>query len=125
MASKIWERLTHQALPKIEHNTPAGLPKDLRFYKYDVGERFKMHKDGPWTEDGLSSRLSCLIYLNENFSGGATVFKDFVVRAKTGSALLFIHNTWHEGELVSAGTKYVLRTDVLYAAESNSPTYAI
>lgn len=34
---------------------------------------------------------------------------------RAGSALLFIHDTWHEGAAVTAGTKYVLRSDVLYA----------
>jgi 2OG-Fe(II) oxygenase superfamily len=73
-----------------------------------------MHKDGPWTENGVSSRLTFLIYLNAGFVGGATDFRDFSVSPAAGSALLFIHDTWHEGASVTEGIKYVLRSDVLY-----------
>ena len=110
----LWERLSRLELPVIDGEKPAGLPKDLRFYKYDVGQRFKMHKDGPWSEDGLTSRLTFLVYLNDGFSGGATGFRDFVVQPAVGTALLFVHDTWHEGAAVTSGTKYVLRSDVLY-----------
>lgn len=92
-----------------------GLPRSLRFYRYEPGQRFKMHKDGPWKEDGLTSEWTLLVYLNDDFEGGRTLFRDStVIVPKTGSALLFIHRTWHEGEEVLAGTKYALRSDVMY-----------
>ena len=112
--SRIWSRLSAIALPTLDGETPVGLPKDLRFYKYSNGQRFKMHKDGPWTENGASSRLTFLIYLNDGFVGGATDFRDFSISPETGNALLFIHDTWHEGASVVEGIKYVLRSDVLY-----------
>lgn len=114
---RLWNRLSLADLPLLDGNAHAvGLPADLRFYKYSTGERFKMHKDGPWKEGGLTSKLSFLVYLNDGFTGGRTDFRDFVIRPSTGMALLFVHDTWHEGERVETGTKYVLRSDVLYAA---------
>lgn len=112
---RLWQGLTAADLPDWDGQRPCGLPKDLRFYKYAVGQRFKMHKDGPWREDGRTSKLTLLVYLNDNFSGGATDFREFQVTPTTGTALLFIHDTWHEGMPVTAGVKYVLRSDVLYA----------
>lgn len=113
---KLWSRLSAAGLPLLDGNSEAvGLPADLRFYKYSPGERFKMHKDGPWKEGGLTSKMSFLVYLNAGFEGGRTDFRDFVVQPSIGMALLFIHDTWHEGERVESGTKYVLRSDVLYA----------
>lgn len=111
----LWERLAQAGLPVLEGAMAAGLPRDLRFYKYSAGQRFKMHKDGPWTEGGLSSRLTLLVYLNDSFAGGATDFRSFAVQPATGAALLFVHDTWHEGAAVTAGIKYVLRSDVMYA----------
>lgn len=108
-------RLLALNLPDIAGERAVGLPQDLRFYRYGAGQRFKMHKDGPWREDGLTSRLTFLVYLNEGFTGGETDFRDLIVTPKTGSALIFEHATWHEGAAVTGGTKYVLRSDVMYA----------
>ncbi|MBV7541468.1 2OG-Fe(II) oxygenase [Acidovorax sp. sic0104] len=110
----LWQRLGQVALPAVGTQRAQGLPKDLRFYKYSPGQRFKMHKDGPWTESGQTSQLTLLVYLNDGFTGGATDFRDFAVAPRTGAALLFLHDTWHEGTAVTEGTKYVLRSDVLY-----------
>lgn len=61
-----------------------------------------------------------MIYLNEGFEGGETNFYSdgnrfrFGVRPRTGSALLFVHNLFHEGARVVSGRKYVMRSDVMY-----------
>jgi predicted 2-oxoglutarate/Fe(II)-dependent dioxygenase YbiX len=110
----LWQRLNNQPLPSFDGQNPCGLPRELRFYKYSAGQRFKMHKDGPWMEDGLRSRLTMLVYLNEGFEGGQTQFKEFAVTPVRGEALLFVHETWHEGAAVTSGVKYVLRSDVMY-----------
>jgi len=111
---RLWHRLGSVELPELDGARAVGLPKDLRFYRYQPGQRFKMHKDGPWHELGLTSKPTFLVYLNDNFAGGATDFRDFQVEPVTGSALMFIHDTWHEGAVVTEGTKYVLRSDVLF-----------
>lgn len=114
--TRLWRRLDGILSLMPQGQGACGLPRQLRFYKYTAGQRFKMHKDGPWHEDGLTSRLTFLVYLNEGFEGGATDFRDFRVIPATGSALLFVHDTWHEGAAVASGVKYVLRSDVMYNA---------
>lgn len=111
----LWQALTMHDLPSIAGRVACGLPRDLRFYQYLPQQRFKMHKDGPWQEDGLRSELTLLVYLNEDFQGGATDFRGFKVVPKTGDAVLFVHDTWHEGAVLEAGCKYVLRSDVMYS----------
>lgn len=113
--SRLWRGLGEVALPLLDGEAAIGLPRALRFYKYGPGQRFRMHKDGPWLEDGRSSRLTLLVYLNDGFAGGDTDFRGFRVMPRTGAALLFVHDTWHEGAAVEAGSKYVLRSDVMYA----------
>jgi hypothetical protein len=112
--AQLWQRLETIKLPELDGKVARALPKDLRFYKYVVNQRFKMHKDGGWTEAGMSSKLTFMIYLNDGFVGGETDFREFKVTPKTGSALLFVHDTWHEGAAIIEGIKYVLRSDVLY-----------
>merc|ERR1712066_538473 len=99
--------------------------------------------DGSWPGSGIDnstgellqdafgdrwSQLTWVAYLNDAFEGGATRFyvrrgsqtKVVGVPARRGAALVFFHgdhplSLLHEGGLVSTGTKYIIRSDVLYA----------
>ncbi len=64
-----------------------------------------------------------MIYLNDDFSGGETSFEDsysddsydpFSVSPQQGMALIFEHSVHHKGESVTEGTKYVLRSDIMF-----------
>lgn len=114
----IWARLQSLPLPELEGQVPVGLPSTLRFYKYEPGQRFKMHRDGAWQENGLWSRLTLLVYLNSGVEGGETDFQSFKIQPQVGTLVLFKHKTWHEGTEVKSGVKYVLRSDVLYGPKS-------
>jgi len=99
----------------------AGFNERFRFYRYDVGQRLAPHADGRFKrESGEESRLTWMIYLNDGFSGGETLFylyEDVLsVRPERGMALVFVHEHVHEGAPVLDGRKYVLRTDVMYRA---------
>ena len=128
IAGLMWSRLS-SILPILDHRRPLSVDHRLRFYRYDSGQAFKRHRDGSVTNDeGHVSKLSYLIYLNSDFEGGATTFRDYVgtgesrnriehvVTPTTGSALLFRHERWHEGSEIKTGRKYVLRSDVFYEA---------
>jgi hypothetical protein len=56
--------------------------------------------------------------LNEGFDGGETEFEAQSIVPKTGHALLFEHRLRHQGAEVTAGTKYVLRSDVMFRRAS-------
>jgi predicted 2-oxoglutarate/Fe(II)-dependent dioxygenase YbiX len=110
----LWQRLALYDLPQVDGQHAVCLPEHLRFYRYDPGQRFKMHKDGPWTEHDRYSQLTMLVYLNDGFVGGQTKFKEYEYTPRTGDCLLFVHQLWHEGAAVIEGAKYVLRSDVMY-----------
>jgi prolyl 4-hydroxylase len=96
---------------------PVGANERFRCYRYTRGQRFGPHYDGAFVRDASErSLLTLMVYLNEGFEGGATTFLDhgLVVTPRTGTALLFQHFQLHEGSEVHAGTKYVLRSDVMY-----------
>ena len=113
-AEALWQKLEPCGLPQIDGLRATGLAAAFRFYRYAPGQRFKMHKDGGMSERGMASRMSFLVYLNEDFIGGETDFRSFKLVPKTGTALIFVHETWHEGCALTSGTKYVLRSDVLF-----------
>lgn len=123
LALSLWERCRPFVPAELEGGTAVGLDENFRYYRYDVGQRFKRHRDGIVQRSATErSRLTCLCYLNDGFTGGATAFyptdamdvEPFLVVPRAGTALFFLHEWWHEGRELSAGRKYVLRSDVFY-----------
>ena len=107
------------------------LNERLRFLRYTSGMYFREHCDGSYvTSDGQEvSHLTIHIYLNGAehkdgelpLTGGATTFFNhamtnwYDVKPETGSCLVFQHRGLiHSGEEVITGTKYTVRTDVMY-----------
>ena len=101
--------------PPLRGWAPTGCNERLRVYRYEPGQRFRRHRDGHHErQDGERSFLTALVYLNDGYEGGETWFRNVTVTPKRGSALLFEHHLEHAGVVVTAGRKYVLRTDVMY-----------
>jgi predicted 2-oxoglutarate/Fe(II)-dependent dioxygenase YbiX len=101
-----------------------GLFVPMRIYRYAPGQHFGLHQDQSYVKDDLCrSLLTFMVYLNEDFEGGATSFPDrsLEIVPVTGKALLFQHAILHGGGRVTRGTKLVLRSDVLYRALDVTP----
>ncbi|HEY0685311.1 MAG TPA: 2OG-Fe(II) oxygenase [Steroidobacter sp.] len=115
LASRLWSRV-QAFIPLMQNDRPAvGLNERLRFYRYTPGQRFDWHFDGSYARDnGEASQLTFMIYLNKGYKGGQTRFESVSVAGKLGMALVFEHELLHEGAEVTAGVKYVLRSDVMY-----------
>lgn len=98
-----------------ENFYPYAIHQCFRIYKYLPGQEFKKHTDGAFviSEDNLS-KYSLLIYLNDNFSGGETIFDGLKIKPSTGDALVFPHNLEHAGSVVIDGYKYVLRGNIMF-----------
>ncbi|MFK7934410.1 MAG: 2OG-Fe(II) oxygenase [Saprospiraceae bacterium] len=115
LANQFWDILKGFCRMEVENNVAVGLNEQFRFYKYESNQRFKRHIDGRFKRNEQEeSRITFMIYLNDDFVGGETKFDEVIIRPKTGTALCFIHEQKHEGCPVPKGTKYVLRTDVMY-----------
>jgi len=67
------------------------------------------------------SRLTFMVYLNDDFTGGETKFDDAFIQPKARTALLFVHEQKHESLNIETGRKYVLRSDVFYKNHSTGP----
>ena len=136
----IFERARACLPAGVDGGPLVGLNRRWRLYKYNPGDIFKVHTDGSWPGSGLDksgklvkdifgdrwSQLTFVLYLNDDFVGGATRFFSrpngectASVPAERGAALCFFHgeHPWsplHEGGKVTRGTKYIIRSDVLY-----------
>lgn len=126
-----------------------GLNARFRFYRYQEGDYFAAHTDGSWPGsrvidgelianafDDRWSQLSFLLFLSDDFEGGATRFyvdpgnparplrgieaaHSIDVRTPLGGALCFPHGVHplhclHASQPISAGVKYIIRSDVLF-----------
>lgn len=118
-AELLWEQLSKDSRI-TDHNSwkPIGLNERFKVYKYsDPNEFFAAHYDGRFLRvpEQEESFLTILIYLNEDFEGGETSFQDGDIKPQTGMAALMTQGNYlHEALPVTKGTKYVLRSDVMY-----------
>lgn len=118
LAQRLWERVRPYCPPFVKGYEAIGMNERFRFYRYDPGQVFRWHVDGAYRRpNGEMSRLTFMIYLNDDFEGGETHFEAQSVKPEKGMALLFAHGYLHEGGEVFAGRKYVLRSDIMFAAE--------
>lgn len=124
LGKHLFERLHPFLLPKIGNSELVGLNERFRFYRYQPGHRFHGHQDNSFIRDGReASYYTFMIYLNDDFKGGETTFTKHRIIPKQGMALVFLHQLFHEGSEVLSGTKYVLRTDVMYRLKDHKRTY--
>ena len=115
LAGRYWQRAKPFLPEQLGGTVAVGLNDRFRFYRYDPGQQFNWHLDGAYhAPNGDSSRLTFLIYLNDEFVGGETSFEGLDIKPETGSALVFRHQLLHKGQPVVFGRKYVLRSDVMY-----------
>jgi len=128
-----------------------GINRRWRLYRYQEGNLYRKHLDGAWPASGVRegprgkaeyvydayggstrSKLTFILYLNDDFEGGETTFvvprpseegtlESRPVRPRIGFASVFPHGECpapllHEGSSVKKGCKYLLRTDVIYVS---------
>lgn len=115
LAGQLYQRALPHLPPLQREWQLSGFNERFRFYRYHGQQFFKAHKDGNYERSETEvSFLTILIYLNDNFTGGHTDFAWESIKPRAGSALVFPHREMHQGSAVESGTKYVLRTDIMY-----------
>jgi len=150
VAQELWTRVRQfvEEEPKIRGATPfgffsegewnpIGLNPCFRFCKYTAPSNgFFAHRDSNFVRNGEErSILTCMVYLNDEYSGGTTNFLKsngpkidelieeelsrgyqtiYKLIPKTGLAVIFEHIILHEGAPVTKGVKYLMRTDVVF-----------
>ncbi|MRG95862.1 prolyl hydroxylase family protein [Polyangium spumosum] len=120
LAAKLWPRISAYVPSQLGVYRPVGLNERFRYYRYTPGQQFDWHRDGAFLRSQEEQSLLTLIfYLNDDCVGGTTDFMfvtddELRVTPQRGMALVFSHPLYHRGAPVIEGTKYVLRTDVMY-----------
>lgn len=134
-AGAIFERLNTVVPPEMQDRSGKwkidSCATNLRLYRYGEGQLFGKHYDESNSLPGnRRSFFTVLLYLNggsddEGLEGGETNFytdhraKDPIVSFPPRAGAMLVHEhgdrcLLHEGARVLAGSKYLLRTDVVY-----------
>ncbi|KAL1713491.1 hypothetical protein EV715DRAFT_277281 [Schizophyllum commune] len=140
-AERLHEVLTPHLSP-FPHPARGGVPRlprsmnsNIRMYKYTQGQYFGQHYDDSVKDSitGDKSEWTLLVYITgaeDGVQGGETIFqleegegkrrttRPLVPPLSRGMALLHRHGAnclLHEGAPVVKGTKYVLRSDLMFA----------
>eukprot|EP00933_Yihiella_yeosuensis_P039046 TRINITY_DN32983_c0_g1_i1.p1 TRINITY_DN32983_c0_g1~~TRINITY_DN32983_c0_g1_i1.p1 ORF type:complete len:236 (+),score=50.22 TRINITY_DN32983_c0_g1_i1:34-741(+) len=125
-ADALWEAGLCDALAdlRVGKRRPVGLNCNIRIYQYEPGDVFGQHIDGANQTPLGQTEYTLLIYLTGDLRGGETAFycggRELVrIKPVAGSALLHRHGKrclLHEALPVEEGIKFVLRSDVVFAA---------
>eukprot|EP00658_Telonema_sp_P-2_P052410 TRINITY_DN40605_c0_g1_i2.p1 TRINITY_DN40605_c0_g1~~TRINITY_DN40605_c0_g1_i2.p1 ORF type:complete len:127 (-),score=22.94 TRINITY_DN40605_c0_g1_i2:30-410(-) len=111
---------------EVEGRRAVRLSRHIRFYAYDPGHMFGPHYDDYNTVDGARTEFTVLVYLTgpqQGLKGGGTSFYSehgeelLTFEPEAGTALLHQHGQaclLHEARPVEAGTKWVLRSDLIF-----------
>ena len=121
IANELFYRLRHVLPMKFQGHDVTRINNYLRFLRYEHWQTFPMHTDTPYlTPDGKeASMISLTLFLNDDYGGGAVMFGDrldrqYECKPRTGSVLLSVHSISRQEMDVFNGTKYTMRTDVMY-----------
>lgn len=120
-------QLSHTIGLKLRPHLPRWVPQDsfvlhewyASRYSHTKSEALGVHVDGKNTFYGNESVLTLLIYLNDDFDGGETVFVDKQEREldrivpQSGKAVLLSQNLLHKALPPQRGTKLILRSDIM------------
>lgn len=143
---ELWRRMEPVLLPRVgsfvesaDCGPPLGLNPRLRVLRYDASDDdvFEPHFDATTRVGGTTSLLTVLIYLNDGggkeFGGGETCYMDSGVSGRggadatatrvapaAGKVAVFEHDLFHASAPLTHGTKYVLRTDVLFGTDAQA-----
>jgi hypothetical protein len=121
IADDLFQRLRPHLPATMGPLRVVGLNERLRFYRYRAGQRFDPHTDHWYQPSPHRITLyTVLAYFNDDFAGGETRFHeqlDDTVVPRRGLVAVFQHKLRHEGCPVLRGTKYAMRSDVIYEAD--------
>ena len=112
LATQLWPLVKEHVPAEVDGWFAHSLNEQFRIYRYKNGQQFKVHPDGSFKRSAHEhSKITVIIYLNDNFDNGATEFvmPHQIIEPEAGKILLFAHGQLHKGNPVPRGTKYILR----------------
>lgn len=110
------EQRPHECLVQGIQNCGGNFRCDEKLARYNTGDDLDWHC-GDWAyynhpypdAPHIRRQLTAITYLNDDFDGGETEFKDDIISPQTGKTLIFPAH-WefaHRGKAITKGIKFV------------------
>jgi prolyl 4-hydroxylase len=119
LANDLYERINDHIPVSFKGYNFSHINPYFRFLKYTKGDEFKPHTDGEYREGNKVSKFTILIYLNDEYKGGYTsIYSNenwFSIVPKYGKVIIQDQSILHAVFPLQEGTKYVIRTDIMYS----------
>ena len=120
-SSTLEQRIQHLIPSEYRGKKYHSINPRFRFLKYnDISHHFTPHYDGCYSTDKILSMITILIYLNDNYIGARTCTnknkKTIIceIEPKPGLIYMMDQAILHSVPNLVSGTKYVIRTELMY-----------
>lgn len=75
------------------------------------------HRDGHVSIDGIRSKYTVLLYLNDDYEGGELFFEEkggskVIIKPGVGTIVVMDQDLWHKANPLISGVKYLMRADL-------------
>ena len=123
--AKRLEKIMYKHIPQVYKNKKYhSINPRFRFLKYNKSGYFSRHSDNHYKTNTITSLITILIYLNDDYEGAYTTFyssfenkNGFVLVPKKGMVCLMDQDIGHCVPELISGTKYIIRTELMYLNE--------
>lgn len=120
LSEKFFDLVNRHAVNKLGDNTLYGANKYIMTGKYIKNQQFGIHTDtGLYfnLKENVQSKYTLLIYLNDDYEGGETVFylndEKIIIKPQKGKAIIFDMQIPHSSNLINNGIKYWIGCEIL------------
>ena len=108
LLDRFWKVIKLADLTTYHYNCKGIYNNGLSLHRYDVGQYYTPHSDFHWIDKYSVNKLTCVVFLNDDYEGGEFIVANKKYETKRGSAIIFPSNFMfpHEVKEVIKGERW-------------------
>jgi len=107
LLDKFWSAIQIANIQYYNYDVQGIYNNRIQAHRYDVGDHYKPHADFHWFDNHSTAKLTCILFLNDDYEGGEFRFFDGnVIEPKAGKLVIHPAVAGHEVKPVTKGSRY-------------------
>ena len=107
LLDRFWNAIKLADLTTYHYNCKGIYGNGLSLHRYDVGQYYTPHSDFHWIDKYSVNKLTCVVFLNDDYEGGEFHFFDGkVIEPKVGKLIIHPAFAGHGVKPVKKGSRY-------------------